>query len=372
VFCAYNMSTTIKFQFNDDIRRVQIEKDKLTYQDLLTRITSTFKTIPHEDISRVVVRYLDNESDLCTITSNEELQEAFCSFSSTNQVLKLVISIQAEKTENPGRECRFKDHPWKGHHGDRKEWKDHSSKDHPWKDHPWKDGKGKCSRKLFHDGIILMEETKYEAARDLFLEQLKEVKSEWQQRIPCYYLACCESLLGNTTAALEYFEKAVNFGFWNLWKIKEDPNLNAIRSTEKFNQLVSIVAERKEAKAAKCDERSEYRKKWKKNLHQDEDLNTPCEGFKKCHWKKLGKLNSSPSISKESNEIQAKAEVAPVVIERTEKPVEVIEKIEEPHQYEKTLATLEEMGFLNREQNIVALNKVNGDAKLAISVILGL
>jgi len=60
------------------------------------------------------------------------------------------------------------------------------------------------------------------------------------------------------------------------------------------------------------------------------------------------------------------------VIERTEKPVEVIEKIEEPHQYEKTLATLEEMGFLNREQNIVALNKVNGDAKLAISVILGL
>jgi hypothetical protein len=91
------MSTTIKLQFNDDIRRVPIEKDKLTYQDLLTRISSIYKIIPQNDIPRIVVKYLDNESDLCTVTSDEELQEAFCSFSSTNQVLKLVISIQAEK-----------------------------------------------------------------------------------------------------------------------------------------------------------------------------------------------------------------------------------------------------------------------------------
>jgi hypothetical protein len=56
----------------------------------------------------------------------------------------------------------------------------------------------------------------------------------------------------------------------------------------------------------------------------------------------------------------------------------IIEKSEEkpslvvPHQYEKTLTIFEEMGFMNRDQNIEALNKVNGDAKLAISVILGL
>jgi len=97
------------------------------------------------------------------------------------------------------------------------------------------------------------------------------------------------------------------------------------------------------------------------------------EGFnfkQKCHWKKLAKINSSPSISKEA-ENEAKAEIAPVVIERTDKPVDVKE-IENPYKYEKTLATLEEMGFLNRDQNVAALNKVNGDAKLAISVILGL
>jgi hypothetical protein len=360
--------STIKFQFNDDIRRVQIDKDKFTYTDLLTRITSTYKTIPQEDIGRIVVRYLDNESDLCTITGNEELQEAFCSFSSTNLVLKLVISLKEEpkieapvKEDHPG--CKWRDHA--------KNWKEHHGQAHPGKEHPgckWKDVAGKCpARKIFRDGMILLEETKYEAARDVFIGQLKEVKSEWQQRIPCYYIACCESQLGNTASALEYLEKAVNYGFRNLYKIKEDPNLNAIRSSEKFNQLLAIVVERKECKsAAKCEE-------FKKKMNFD-CQNQNCEGFKqKCHWKKLAKINSSPSISKEINENEAKAEIAPLVIERTEKPVE-IKEIENPvpYKYEKTLATLEEMGFLNRDQNIEALNKVHGDAKLAISVILGL
>jgi hypothetical protein len=357
--------STIKFQFNDDIRRVQIDKDKLSYNDLLTRITSTYKTIPQEDICRIVVRYLDNESDLCTITGNEELQEAFCSFSTTNLVLKLVISLKEEtKTENPAKEewkdhpgCKWKNQAWKENPGCK--WKDQS-----WKENPgckWKEGKEKCpARKIFRDGIILMEESKYEAARDVFIGQLKEVKSEWQQRIPCYYIACCESLLGNTASALEYLEKAINYGFRNLYKIKEDPNLNAIRSNEKFNQLLAIAVERKE----QC--------KSAKYMKHDQNF----EGFnfkQKCHWKKLAKINSSPSISKESNENEAKAEIAPLVIERSEKPVEVKE-IENPvpYKYEKTLATLEEMGFLNRDQNIEALNKVNGDAKLAISVILGL
>jgi len=378
-------TTTIKLQFNDDIRRVSIEKDKLTYQDLLSKITSIYKTIPHGDLSRITVRYLDNESDLCTITSNEELQEAFCSFSTQNQLLKLVISLQERKNENPGRE-NWKEHV-KGQCQFRKlhrdDWKEHAKvqcqirKIHPddWKEH----AKVQCQfRKLHRDAFALMEECKYQAARDVFLEQVKEAKSEWQQRIPYYNLACCEALLGNSAPALEYLEKAVNFGFRNLCKIREDPDLNSLRSLEKFQQLVSTIAERKESK---CDERAELRKKicqeWKNRENN-------FENGRKCHWKKFARNNSSSEAI--SNEEKSEVKHAEIVADNNEpnvileKPAEVVVTIEKPvekpspvhHQHEKTLAMFEEMGFLNREQNIVALNQVNGDAKLAISVILGL
>jgi len=173
----------------------------------------------------------------------------------------------------------------------------------------------------------------------------------------------------------------VNFGFRNLHKIQEDPDLNSLHSLEKFRQLVSTIAERKEGK---CDElRSELRKKicqeWKNRDHNSEG-----QFSRKCHWRKFVKNNSSPeTISNEGKseliqaEIVAENKESNVIIE---KPAEVVVTIEKPvekpsplpHQHEKTLAMFEEMGFLNREQNIIALNKVNGDAKLAISVILGL
>jgi len=272
-------------------------------------------------------------------------------FSTTNQVLKLVVSIQAEKQcEKPAKECKWKEH-----------------------------GKGFCQfRKLCRDGITLMEESKFEAARDVFLGQLKEAKTEWQQRIPCFLIACCEASLGNTDPALEYLEKAVNFGLRNLRKLKEDPRLENIRSTEKYQQLVNIVAQRKEAR--KSDEfRAELRKKitdeWK-NKHPHPHPHHNGEGFPrgKCHWKKFMKNNCTPASeqlvekSPAIEKVEEKEENVPLIIEKPEEKTSPVA----PHQFEKTLAVFEEMGFMNRDQNIEALNKVNGDAKLAISVILGL
>jgi tetratricopeptide (TPR) repeat protein len=352
------MSTTIKFQFNDDIRRVPIDKSKLSYQDLLIKITSIYKNIPQGDVSRITVRYLDNESDMCTVTSDEELQEAFCSYSKSSNVLKLVISLSESKADTPncnqpcfvfrefgGKWCQFK--------------------------------------KLHRDGIALMEEKKYQAARDVFLEQVKEAKNEWQQRVPYYNIGCCEALLGNSSVALEYLEKAVNCGFRNLRKFNEDPDLISLRNLEKFQQLLNSVAQRKDCKGEKDEFRAELRKKicqeWK---NRAADANGEAMPFsRKCHWKKFVK-NNCPFDEKCEPKETAPLE-KPVVVEAKEKPEEIKPTvfsqpaeivIEKPvtHQYERILSTLEEMGFLNRELNIQALEKVNGDAKLAISVILGL
>jgi len=327
----------------------------------LARIISIYKAIAINDVSRIVVRYLDNESDMCTVTSNEELQEAFCSFSTANQVLKLVISIREEK-KNPERECNWgMQHPWFKEHGN-----------HPWfKEH----GKQMCQfRKLHRDGINLMEETKYQAAREVFLEQLKEAKNEWQRRFPYYNIACCESLLGNISPALENLEKAVNCGFRNLAKIREDPDLNSLRSTEKYQQLINSIAERKESKCG-----DEFRAELRKKICQEWKNRDPnSEGFRvrKCHWKKFVKNNCSPSrdaspeVKSEEKAVEEPKVEIPVIFE---KPQVIIEKeVTAPHHYEKSLLVFEEMGFLDRDQNIAALTKVNGDAKLAISVILGL
>jgi hypothetical protein len=288
-------------------------------------------------------------------------------------MLKNITKLGNNNTKN-GK----KNHPHAEHH---QAWKQHLQEwkeNHPHVEHPqawkqqhqeWKEnhGKGKCQfKKFFRDGMNLMEETKYTAARDIFLEQLKEAKSEWQQRIPCYYIACCEALLGNLDLALEFLEKAVNFGFRNLCKFREDPALNSLRSSEKYQQLLKIVAERKEVK---CDEfRAELRKKIPQEC-KNREPNSESFAYRKCHWKKFA--NNCPGFEKP----QEKTEVAPVCIisEKVDVPHSVellVEKAPVPHKYEKTLATLEEMGFLNRDQNIEALNKVDGDAKLAVSVLL--
>jgi len=117
-------------------------------------------------------------------------------------------------------------------------------------------------------------------------------------------------------------------------------------------------------------------KEWK-----NRDPNSVGQFTRKCHWRKFAKNNSSTeAISNEEKSELIHAEIVDEIKEPNvilEKPAEIVVPIEKPiekphHQHEKTLAMFEEMGFLNREQNIVALNKVNGDAKLAISVILGL
>jgi len=85
-----------------------------------------------------------------------------------------------------------------------------------------------------------MDNKDFVAARECFQEQLQYGKNEWQTRVPCYNIACCESLLGNVTTALEYLQKAVTAGFRNCKKILTDPDLENLRekSPEKFQALL--------------------------------------------------------------------------------------------------------------------------------------
>jgi len=87
------MSTiTIKFQCRNDIRRVSVTQDKLSFDELNNLAKSLFgDSLPSE----YVFKYLDDEKDLISVSSDRELEEAF-------RVLKeniLRISIVPKKNK---------------------------------------------------------------------------------------------------------------------------------------------------------------------------------------------------------------------------------------------------------------------------------
>jgi len=95
---------TLKIQFEKDIRRLTVVP-QLTWQSLETLLKSVFKTITDNQWKRISVRYTDDEGDLCTVSSEAELQEAISlctTLNSRRPILKLILS-EDKPAEQPER-----------------------------------------------------------------------------------------------------------------------------------------------------------------------------------------------------------------------------------------------------------------------------
>ncbi|KAF9379444.1 hypothetical protein CPB97_008964, partial [Podila verticillata] len=64
------MTPPVKAWLRDDCRRLSIDISKIQYQDLKTKLQSTFQL--ENDFT---VKYSDVDGDLCTISGNEELED---------------------------------------------------------------------------------------------------------------------------------------------------------------------------------------------------------------------------------------------------------------------------------------------------------
>ncbi|KAF9428092.1 Adaptor for signal transduction [Podila epigama] len=64
------MAATVKAWHRDDCRRLSIDIEKIQYQDLKSKLQSTFQL--DNDFT---VKYSDVDGDLCTISGNEELED---------------------------------------------------------------------------------------------------------------------------------------------------------------------------------------------------------------------------------------------------------------------------------------------------------
>jgi hypothetical protein len=64
----YNL---LKIQHEQDIRRVSIPQEELSYAGLVRTIKSIFKEIPSGNWFNLHLKYIDSDGELVTITNND-------------------------------------------------------------------------------------------------------------------------------------------------------------------------------------------------------------------------------------------------------------------------------------------------------------
>jgi len=106
-----NDKTTIKFSLNGDVRRVRLEN--VSFSGLLTVVRNLYKLN-----SSPIVKYLEDENDLCTVSSDAELVEAL-TLASSSKILRLQLFVK-EDDQQPQTTCSEVDnqaggfYAWKG------------------------------------------------------------------------------------------------------------------------------------------------------------------------------------------------------------------------------------------------------------------
>lgn len=78
------MSFVIKIRFNDDTRRIALEKAP-AYQELVALTTQLFEIVP------ACFKYLDDEQDVITVTNDQELQEAVSVSAKLKSILRVFV-----------------------------------------------------------------------------------------------------------------------------------------------------------------------------------------------------------------------------------------------------------------------------------------
>jgi len=94
--------------------------------------------------------------------------------------------------------------------------------------------------KYFHlqkKALQLLENGDPVAARSKFCEQLEIL----HHCTPWYNIACCEALLGDTSAALRSLQKSIEAGYNDASHLETDDNLNALRNIPEFKSMISTL-----------------------------------------------------------------------------------------------------------------------------------
>jgi len=85
--------------------------------------------------------------------------------------------------------------------------------------------------------LQLLENGDPVAARSKFCEQLEIL----HHCTPWYNIACCEALLGDTSAALRSLQKSIEAGYNDASHLETDEDLKALRNIPEFKSMISTL-----------------------------------------------------------------------------------------------------------------------------------
>src|SRR5690349_19360567 len=91
----------LKLQFHSDIRRLSLEKDEISFESVKKLSAQLF---PSLQFSSIHFKYLDDESDVITVTTEKEFEEAVNL--AKNGIVKLtIVASSAQRRENAPPAC---------------------------------------------------------------------------------------------------------------------------------------------------------------------------------------------------------------------------------------------------------------------------
>ncbi|KAF5725531.1 hypothetical protein HS088_TW23G00254 [Tripterygium wilfordii] len=88
------------------------------------------------------------------------------------------------------------------------------------------------------EGLLLYKDAKYEEAREKFESLLGSKPSPDEASVASYNVACCYSKLNQIQAGLSALDEALKSGFEDFKRIRNDPDLANLRTSEEFETLM--------------------------------------------------------------------------------------------------------------------------------------
>jgi tetratricopeptide (TPR) repeat protein len=190
---------------------------------------------------------------------------------------------------------------------------------------------------------------KIKEARELLDKQVALSPHPWGKRIPLYNIACCEALLGNSDVALKFLQEAIDCGYRNVKHIEGDHDLDSLRELEGYKQIISSIKS-----GHRC------RGWWRFGAEQPEE-EQPTEQQQTVEEPAAQPVEPQQPVEVPSEE--------PAVEQPVAQPTVVL--IPEEFEYLKPqIEVLQQMGFVEIQQNLKALLSSKGDIAKAIEKLL--
>jgi len=351
---------SLKIFLGDDCRRIATSPD-MKYEELLEQIGTIFR-LSKDQLSEIVMGYLDDEKDLCIVSSNEELAEAFrCNAG----LLRLTLSFKVKPVEEPvapapRRKCGL---------GMKR--------------------RIQLLRDLEDQGLKMME-SDFNKAIELFSQQV-EASPRWQIFRPLYNIACCHALLGDSKAAIAVLSKSIHAGFRDVDHMRTDPDLASLHEVPEFQQLLALIPTLGE-RVPRCRRFQCVRPCQKEEVQPEQPLEgSPVQAvFDLISDAVNNQLPNAAALLREQLQVlqngamnawQAAAEAKPVEPEAPKpepevqpepvpEPVAVEPILEVDPAYRASLTVLQEMGFNDLDANLAALIACEGDLSAVLSRLL--